>query len=371
MFDRPIVSPARRRRRWAVVLIPGVAFALGLALAVGAAKTRGEPLRGVYRQEAVAVVAPRSGTLLSIDAGYGAEVSPGTVLAVIDDAGVAAQVGSLTDQRNVFARDLAVAGRKAEAESASRIAVLAKDRLEARLRYADLLRTRLDLEVRRAALEQDGHGDSAIADSRVTTRPVSLDSTRDQHRFDLADLRNHEEVLKTQIALCEDRLAELDQSIADVPRQVDSVLEVDRLREDLAATEAALAQATKTHAATSVVSPAHGRLGVYRRGVGETAAAGETLVQIFDARRPFVLLTLGLEDVRRINVGQKVAVEFAGIPSRKPLSGKVVEIVSEAERDAESATTPGLLTARVRIIPAGRLWPDVPPGTTALVIPEP
>lgn len=360
----------RRKRRWPLLLIPAGAFALGLAVAVGAAKTRSEPLRGVYRQEAVSVIASRPGKLLSIDAAHGTEVTPGRQLAVIEDAGVVPRVASLTNERDKLARKLDAAARKAAAEVTLRVASLEKDRLETRLRYADLLRARLDVQVRRKALEQAAEAGLPVAGRQGAVRPVSVESATIERRLSLADARNHEEVLGAQIALCEDRLAGLDRSIAELPRQLESAFEVDRLRNDLAAVEGRLKEASEAETGTAVVSPAHGRVGVYRRRPGEVVAAGETLVQVFDTERTFVLLTVGLSEAARLVPGTRVGVEFEGVPTRKPLSGTVVEVTSEAEVEAEAATTPGTLSARVRIAPAGRLWPVISPGTTALVRPE-
>lgn len=359
-------APKRRKGRWALVVIPGVAFALGLGAAIGAAKTRGEPFRGVCRQEAVAVVAVRSGKLLSIDAAHGTEVVPGRRLAMIEDAGVAARVASLTNERDRLARELDVATRKASAELTLRVASLEKDRLETRLRYADLLRARLDVQVRRKALEQGGEI-GPVAGGRTAVWPVSAQSSAVERRLNLADALNHEEVLGTQVALCEDRLAELERSIAELPAQLDRAFEVDRLRSDLAAVEGRLKEAEQAETGAEIVSPAHGRVGVYRKKPGDAVVAGETVVQVFDAERTFVLLTVGLKEAARLAPGTRVGVEFEGVETKKPLFGTVAEVASEAEIEADAATTPGTLSARVRIAPAGRLWPVVPPGTTALV----
>jgi len=370
MTHRCPEAPKRGKRRWAFVLVPGLAFGIGLAVAVGAAKSRGEPYGGVYRQEVVRVTAPRSGKLLSIDAAHGTDVKPGDRLATVEDTATADRLGALKRNRATAERLLETATRKAAAELTLRQASLEKDRLETRLRYADLLRARLDVQVRRRALEE-GDADRAIpvADGRTTVRPVSVESSSARRRIELADARNHDEVLGAQITLCEDRLAELERAFGALPGQLDRAHEVDRLRADLASLDGAIGQAEKSESYLLLASPAHGRVGVYRRKAGDVVAAGETIVQVFDAERSYVLVTVSLADARRFVPGGRVGVAFEGIASRKPLSGRIVEVTSEAEVDADSAVAPGTLSARVRIAPAGRLWPAVPPGTTALVTP--
>jgi multidrug resistance efflux pump len=357
---------ASRRRAWAFVAIPAAAFGLGILAAAAAAKSRGEPFRGVYRQEAVAVAAPCSGRIVSFDVPHGSDVTPGKRIATLEDAAVSEQAAALKLERERLARELAEAEGKVAVEAAVRTETLEKERLETRLRYADLLRARLDVRVRRKALEGNGEGGGLSVAGVI--RPASAESSA--LRLKLSEAANEEEVLDTQIALCDDRLAEIERSIGDLPARIGRALGTERLRADLTAVEERIAAAAEKETAVPVSSPAHGRVGVYRRKAGELVATGETIVEVFDAERPYVLVTVPLAEARRLEAGRRVRVEFEGMPTRKELEGRVADASSEAERDADAATVPDATAVQVRIVPAGRLWPVPPPGTTAVVTPE-
>jgi multidrug resistance efflux pump len=106
---------------------------------------------------------------------------------------------------------------------------------------------------------------------------------------------------------------------------------------------------------------------VYRRQPGEFVSKGETLVEIYDSERPYVLVSVSLAQISDFSIGRHVRVAFDGTPTRKPLEGIVSDVISDAERNADAAATPGAAMARVRITPVGRIWPTPPTGATALV----
>jgi multidrug resistance efflux pump len=183
----------------------------------------------------------------------------------------------------------------------------------------------------------------------------------------LADLANHGEVLDTQITLCEDRLAELDRQTTEIPLTIDRVFRVASLSPELETVVAEQDLLKATASSCELTSPAYGRVGVYRRQAGEFVSKGETLVEIYDSERPYVLVSVSLAQISDFSIGRHVRVAFDGTPTRKPLEGVVSDVISDAERNADAAVTPGAAMARVRITPVGRIWPTPPTGATALV----
>ncbi|MGC1276491.1 MAG: HlyD family efflux transporter periplasmic adaptor subunit [Planctomycetaceae bacterium] len=358
----PARCPARGR---ALLLIPTVAFLLGIGAAIATARSRPEPYRGVYRQEAVEVTADVSGSIVAFTSAHGKSVKPGDPLATLENAAMAQQSRELTAQRDDVQRRLDAATANAATQAALRIDSLEKERLETRLRYADLLRVRFDVQVRKEALQQARGGSPVAQDVNRLVMPVSVDAQLERHRIEISDAVNHEQVLNAQVALCEERLARLDSLKDGIPSQVERSLGIDRLRSDLVAINAKLAEIEAGDKSTEILSPAYGRVGIYRRKVGEFAAAGETLVEVFDAERPYILLTVPISELAVLTPGREVRVEFEGIETRKPLKGVVADVASEAERNADAAVAPGTVVAQVRVKPVGRIWPTPPPGATA------
>jgi multidrug resistance efflux pump len=339
----------------------------GVAGTLLVARSKQEPIRGVYRQEVVAVTAETGGVIQSLDRPHGAEVQPGDCLITLENRDLAAKLERAEAEETRLRRELDDAKAKAAIELATRLDGLGKERLETRLRYADLLRTRLDVQLRRKVLENGEHIDAPVASTEVGLTLTSIETPGKMRQLALADAANHEEVLDTQIALCEDRLAELDRRTTELPPAIDRLFRVDSLTTQLTEVAAEQERLNTSETASQVASPAYGRVGVYRRQPGEFVAAGETLVEIYDSERPYVLVSVSLEQMSDYKVGRHVRVAFDGTPTRKPLEGVISDVISEAERNADAASAPGAVTARLRITPVGRLWPTPPAGATALV----
>lgn len=374
MHSPAATEPARPpRRRWVTVLIPFAAFALGIGATFATARTRPEPFRGVYRQEAVAVTAAVSGQITAIDSRHGDEVRPGDPLVTLDIATASDRVQKLTAQRDALQRRLDETTAAAAMKTSLQIDELERQRLETQLRYADLLRARFDVRLRQEALE-NGISDAPVAEigAGIRIRPVSAEpvlgeSGTAQRRMAIAEAANEEQVLNTQIALCEERLEQIELLKNAIPDQVARSLGVDGLTAELAAIEASLNDAAASETSAVVASPAYGRVGIYRCEAGERVARGATLVEVFDAERPYILLTVPISALSELPPGRVVRVKFEGITTRKPLAGVVADVASEAERYADAATLPGSVVAQVKVKPVGRIWPTPPPGSTAVV----
>jgi len=360
-------QPASDRKRAAFVLIPATAFLCGIAGTVLVANSKQTPVSGVYRQEVVPVVATTSGLVLSIERPHGEEVRPGDSLITLQDSEIAVRLETSETALQRLQTELEEAKAKAAIEIATRKDDLNRQRLETRLRYADLLRNRLDVQLRRKALQSGESIGDSIASSDIGLTLTSVEAPGKMRQLTLADLANHEEVLDTQIALCEDRLAELDLQTTELPSTIDRVFRVASLTSELETVIAEQDRLNAVEPSCELTSPAYGRVGVYRRQPGEYVSKGESLVEIYDSERPYVLASISLAQMSDFTIGRRVRVAFEGTPTRKPLEGIVSDVISDAERNADAAASPGAAMARVRITPVGRLWPTPPAGATALV----
>jgi multidrug resistance efflux pump len=369
--SNPMDTPRSTSHRWAAIAIPTAAFLLGLVAAVVTAKSRPQTYMGVYRQEVVAVVAQQSGRLISIDRAHGESVEPGDRLATLEDCTLAERNVRLAEKCDRLQRELDAVVAKAAVELALRNDQIEKERLETRLRYAELLRLQFDVQVRRKALQNElAEGGRAGELTNVGMQPVFLESDSKLRQLELADATNHEEVLGAQILLCEERLAALDRLQDALPGHFEHSLGIDRLRRDLSSAEEALKEIAANENRIACLSPAYGRVGIYRKQPGDFVAAGQTLVEIFDIEQPYLLLTVPLSELATLTPGRRVRVVFEGISTRKPLEGVVATVASDADRNAEAAAAPGAVMAQVRVTPSGRIWPVPPTGTAVRIIPE-
>ena len=355
------------QRCWRYLGVPVAALALGVAATLAVSQSRQEPYVGVYRQEVVPVLIEQSGRILDVERPHGELVEPGDPLCRLEDASASQTLQALKSRRDPLTDKLNQAAANSAVDLAVRNDAIEKERLETRLRYADLLRTRLDVQLRIKALQDLEQNPSVAGTDRVPIALASAESQNVMRQLGLADASNHEEVLDTQIALCEERLAELDSLQKALPGQIERSCGVDRIEAELAEIDSQIAALQEATQPIVITSPAYGRVGVYRRPSGAFMASGETLVEIFDSERPYILLTVPISKLRELTAGRRVLVKFEGITTRKSLEGTVASVTSEAERDAEAALAPGSAQAQVKITPAGRIWPTPPAGSTVRV----
>ncbi len=356
------------KREWKWVLILGAAFLAGLATTYATATGRAQPYQGVFRLEVVAVAAPVSGILTSLDRPHGESVRPEEVVAHLERIGAERELTELEHRAAGLQQKLATAEDQLAMSLILQNEKIETDRLETQLRYADLLRSRLDLEIRQKALrDRQPTGPSVITTSNGPAADRVAEDPLTSYRLELAESVNQYEVLQAQIQLCEDRLAGLEALQKRLPETLSNSLGIARMKSEHAELEKRQAELKSIQQTSPVLSPAHGQVGIWRCEAGEYVAEGQTVVEIFDSQRPYVLLDVPVSELLDLTIGRKVRVEFEGVSTERSLSGVVSRISSEAERNAEAAAAPGAVTASIAITPIERLWPIPPIGTTARV----
>jgi multidrug resistance efflux pump len=109
----------------------------------------------------------------------------------------------------------------------------------------------------------------------------------------------------------------------------------------------------------TVKASGHGLVGSYVKQPADPVSAGEALVMILDRDQPFVEVDVPSREIKRIKVGQKIRLEFAG----EERMGRVEAIAPQAHRRDQTADS--WITIRIR--PSGKLWPEVPIGSSVSV----
>lgn len=358
----------QKSRGGILVLILGAALACGLLAAVATARSQTDPYKGVYRQTAVAVVVAKSGTISELIKAHGDRVHPGESIAKLSVAPPASSLAALSRRRQELEDAVEAASDRVAVKLALQNQRLGDERLELRLRQADLLRARLKVRTRQQALQDQARGSAQVVATAASSDAAgSIPQERTSLRLQMADAINREQVLDTQIQLCEDRLAALVVFDKELPAKIRDSLGVARLEQELASAAAEIKAAKARELTQPITSPAHGRVGIWRAAAGDHISAGQTLVEIFDVQRPFILMRVPVSELLVLTAGRKVRVSFDGVTTKKPLHGTISQIKSEAECRADSARVAGATQATVRITPIGRLWPVLPPGTTARI----
>ena len=376
--------------RTAAIALSLCGFGAGGFVAWGLAYSTAPPFQGVYREQTVAISATDGLQLEEIALAPGSSVEPGSVLARTSSINHATRTQVLRERHAQLASDLQVAEARAAVETRWRTEELARQELDLQLRYAELLRQRLDLQVRRASLRQDsaalvppiaqaqfgalqtvGTSDVAVGEQGEGPRmlPALASSDDAAARRQMAEQMNEEEVLATQLALCEDRLQSLATSKSSLNSEIAASLGIERLTLELSNVAAQLNALEMAPALRELSSQVHGRVGIYRHAVGDRLLPGETLVEVFDNQRPYVLLSVDLRQASRLNVGQQVELRFDQVEERKPFFGVVAQAVAASEQYSDTAGAENSVNVEIHLTPVGRLWPTVLPGTRVTVRP--
>lgn len=344
------------------------AFAAGLVVVWLIEAGSEEAYSGRYGVQMLPVVAEQGGVVREVISAEGRQLKPGDPLLVIHDE---QRESRLAEQRREVARLQSEVDRlaaQADVDLAWRMKDLRQQMLEARLRAAELLKAEYDRKVEQHAWRQFLSGERPIEEVRLPddvfataiTDPAICQEQRVRILLRDEAARNAAEVSAAQIALCEERLEELELLQAELPGQVARAIGLEAAKARLENAKNELAQLEEIPAEHTLASPGYGALDSCRARPGIRLAAGETFARLLDDEQQYVDALVPPEKLPELAPGKKVALRF---PDGEKRSGRIERQDATARERSQRA---GLVP--VRILPAGRLWPEVPPGTAVEVL---
>lgn len=328
---------------------------------------------GRLRAESATLTAAHAGRIEQWLVAPGDEAAYRQPLLVLADDGLAERVARQRLEHAALLAEWKQAQARAEVDLAWRLKELESEILATQLRTADFLKEQFNQQMEGVAWREFvgpcGEGGDEPAASRGAFQPVFYEvGTPDEARV-RALLRqeaalNAAETFAAQIKLCEQRLAELAQLKRDLPEHVRRAAGVDVAELRLKRCEAELQALQDQQARLSLDSPAGGIVGEFQKRAGEEVAAGDPIVVILDHDRRYITVDVPSREVPALAVGTRVALFFPGGHER---AGRVKQVAPHTT--AEDASGSDALV-RVRIEPAGKLWPTAPIGSAVEVSPR-
>jgi multidrug resistance efflux pump len=327
-------------------------------------------LRGVVAVPTTVVTAPLDGQLIELNAAEYDIVHGGGSLALIENDQLASQIETQRQRVAQLQDELTVAEARADIDLAWRQKDLQTEIHGTQIESANLLKQKLMRDVERLAWNDFKRGgDSSIqltsTEELFLTLQAPLLRTEEQQlqaAIKEEASRNAAEVLDAQISLCDQRLDDLRQLSARLPYKVKQAAGLDRARNTLQAAEQELTRLEMQPHRVTLSAPSYGVVGVFRKAVGTSIVRGETVVELLDLDRPFLIVKVPSAQLHRFALGFEVTLQFPGDVKR---SGRVTSIPPQTNADA---TSPGDAPIAVRIDPTGKLWPRVPVGSAVKVI---
>lgn len=312
------------------------------------------------------IVATEPGRIVELHVGTGDEVRTGSPFARIEERGRLDRLDEVRDREQSLRDDLKQARARVDVELGWRRYEVDRAIFETELKSADLLRQRFDERLRNLTW-----GELAEADGVVT--PVAVEQSL-EHRYGHLEAllrnersRNALEVVEAQRDLCEQRIAALRALRERLPAEVAAAHGVEDIAAELAAAESE-ARALEDEAGARVLeAPGWGRLDEVEVVDGDPIVRGDVLAVVVDRARLHVAVPVPSRSLDRFPAETPVTLEFPGGERRK---GVVLEaapepVVRRTEADDPTAESWFL----IRVAPTGKLWPEVPLGTTIDVRP--
>lgn len=328
------------------------------------------------------ITAGRQARITQILVKSGQVVTPGTPLLTLRD--VALEMARANQQQAIAAleAELRQAQARAAVEIADRKAKLEAELFEAQLKLAGYEEKRFDQRLALFASENRvmlAQAEERLAQVQVVSanemelpaKPLTMTDMRQPKTrssdflFELQEretTRNKVETSEAQVALCEQRLALLKKQLEGAPAQINDAFGVNVIQTRITAAQTSLAQLDAETPTLTVTATRHGTVGVFAKSIGEMVTPQDVIVELFDADQPYILAEIPTSQMTHFPSGREVELLFPGDVLR---TGIISELPPQAaplpgprERMADNC---GQL--RLRILPAGRLWPSVPFGT--------
>jgi multidrug efflux pump subunit AcrA (membrane-fusion protein) len=349
-----------------LVLFAGVKFS-GWIEASGA-----ESFRAVLHAHSTTIAADRSTRILKLLVEEGDSADIETPIVVLADEDLAAKRQAQQDEVELRRIALSKANAQADMDLVWRMKQLDAEILELKLRSAEFLKFKFDEDVEKTAWSEVVPKTKHVVSP---TEPESVFRTVEYETTNLGRIQieallrrsaalNASEVAAVQIQLCEDRLKELTKLKADLPEKIRLSAGVVEAEHRYKQAVGELAELEDQQREITLTASAYGTVGVFRKTIGEEVSPGEPIVEILDHDRKFLVMQFPTEKLSKIAEGDEVSIRFSGgekrigiIQSMPPQTGKT----PAGNHDDRIA---------VRIEEFGKLWPNVPIGSTVEVLPN-
>ncbi|MCA9038935.1 MAG: efflux RND transporter periplasmic adaptor subunit, partial [Planctomycetaceae bacterium] len=172
---------------------------------------------------------------------------------------------------------------------------------------------------------------------------------------------NANEVIASQVELCQRRMLELEELKQSLPQDVEVAAGVESLQMKLDDAEIEYEELLAQMQDQNVQSPGYGLVGLFEFMPGQTVEEGELIVRLFDQEQLFVTVDVPSREVHRFQVKDELKLTF---PNGQETRGRIVKIAPHVTSPDRKADSSGDQThVRLWMEPDDGLWPDAPIGS--------
>jgi biotin carboxyl carrier protein len=356
--------PASRGRTTILVLI---AFCSSIFFTGWISDKEHDSLTARLTVETTVVVAEHDGRVEEIRVTPGKPVHVGETLLSVSNEELIAEIAMLKKDVEQKQRDWQEHLAKSEIDLSWRMRTVNKEILQTRLKMTELMKQEFD-----QSIEQQAWRDfmSKRPGRTKTTSPDDVFRTVSHERvlpgenqfeamIQLEAARNAGEVSRVQLRLCEERLKELQTLKLELPTRVKKAAGVAEAVTRLDAARESLEKLQSQELTRQIASRGFGQVGTYLRRVGERVKAGDEIVKVTDESQRFLIVEVPAEKLSQFVLGKTLHLVF---PDGESHHGKVGKRLESSAANTQSGLT------KIRIEPAGKLWPKVPIGSAVEIM---
>ena len=364
----PLPAPPHR-----TLLLLVLTLLIGLAVTNWLdARSVSRTLVGYLRAERNSVVAPVDAVISELRHQPGDVVTPGTVLALLVDDELERQVDDRRAILPTLEATLAQSRAQADVELALKLRDLEREEFEVRTLAANHLEKQYYNEFMQTAWEEmldrsDGlaslGGNDQIYRLGALPQMLTSDTVRMKALLRQQAARNAASISAAQTKLCRGRLVRIDALRSSLPEKFRTANGVDVATQQLAHARTTLDSLEQRRRRLVLTAGTHGTVGQQLKQPGERVAAGEAVVELYDREQQHIDLPVPSQLINRYSVGTLVRLRFAGSIRCR---GRVSLVPPHTEQHVETPAGQDPLV-RVTVEPIGRLWPEVPIGSSVEV----
>ena len=326
---------------------------------------------GRLQAHSVAVKAGRQARIVALPAESGTSVKPGDTLVVVADQPLEDRIRRQTQEVKELESEADRVAAAAEIELQWRQRDLQSERFELQLKAANLLQDKINRQVEQIAWQErlsslsswSSQEDGPFGGLLQRSFP---DNGRIQAMLKEDTAASAAETIGIQLSLCENRVAEIEKLEKELETKVRISAGVNLAQQRLERAREELKTLEGQCDSLKITSPSYAIVGVPQRHAGDIVQAGETIVELLDPERRFLIAEVPSSAGAEFPTGSRVTLMFPGNEVR---DGIVRELPPQTDQPT-GRTQESFL--EVRIEPAGRLWPNVPIGSrvNVTVLPE-
>lgn len=329
-------------------------------------------LVGYLRAEQNPILAPVDAVVHELRHQPGDVVTPGTVLVLLVDDELESQVSDRRAVLPTLEASLGQAQAQADVELALKLRDLKREEFEVRTLTANHLEKQFYNEFMQTAWEEmldrsDGlasiGGNDQIYRLGALPQMLTSDTVRMKALLRQQAARNAASISASQAKLCRERLGQIDALRDSLPTKFRVANGVDVATQQLAHARKTLESLQQRRGRLTLTAGAHGTVGLYLKQPGDRVTGGEAVVELYDREQQHIDLPVPSRQIDRYLVGTLVRLRFAGSIRCR---GRVSVVPPHTEQDVETPAGQDPLV-RVTVEPIGRLWPDVPIGSSVEV----